>query len=91
MDAPLSPLGPPARSNTMRSFLGAPPVVEPEYSQQLCQVKALYDYEGGAGELSFYVGDIMDVTAYDDDNSGWWTATLRGQSGVIPSTYVELL
>jgi len=40
-------------------------------------------------ELSFKVGDVLQITKQDD--SGWWEATLNGKSGVIPANYVELL
>uniref|UniRef100_H2YPF9 Uncharacterized protein n=1 Tax=Ciona savignyi TaxID=51511 RepID=H2YPF9_CIOSA len=37
------------------------------------------------GDLSFDVGDVIDVTSTDGE---WWTGSLRGKSGIFPANYV---
>ncbi|CEP09015.1 hypothetical protein [Parasitella parasitica] len=52
-------------------------------------VKALYDFEAvNAEELNIRQGDIIIVTKKDD--SGWWEGTLKGQTGIFPSNYVDV-
>ncbi|KNC53673.1 uncharacterized protein AMSG_01384 [Thecamonas trahens ATCC 50062] len=53
------------------------------------RVRALYDYEGEEGDLSFRAGDIIDVTGKDED--GWWIGIQDGVEGLVPSNYVEVL
>ncbi|XP_075064552.1 hematopoietic lineage cell-specific protein-like isoform X2 [Mixophyes fleayi] len=51
---------------------------------------ALYDYEGGGNdEISFEPQDIItDIEMLDE---GWWTGSCRGQRGLFPANYVELV
>jgi len=51
--------------------------------------KALYDYQGdpASGALAFRAGDVMELVASSDAN--WWTAVVRGQTGIVPANYVE--
>jgi len=57
---------------------------------QKVQVKCLYDYTATCDtELSFKEGDVLSVT--EQDESGWWYAEIRGQSGFVPNNYVELV
>ncbi|KAL7752849.1 ESCRT-0 subunit protein hse1 [Sorochytrium milnesiophthora] len=62
--------------------------VEPARTKVLFRVKGLYDFPGtDRGELPFRTGDIIGVT--DCDYQDWWMGELRGQTGLIPSNYVE--
>ncbi|KAJ5069114.1 hypothetical protein M0811_11870 [Anaeramoeba ignava] len=54
-----------------------------------------YDYEAGEdGELNFSAGQVIIVTAVDD-NSGWWTGYLESDTtytqGLFPGNYVHLV
>jgi len=52
-----------------------------------CQ--ALYQFNAShPHELSFNVGDVLNVL---DGNGAWWKAELRGQQGMIPSNYVQMI
>ena len=50
-------------------------------------VKALYDYAGGDGELSFKENDVITVVSKGAD--GWWEGLLNGKTGVFPSNYTD--
>ncbi|RXN10321.1 endophilin-A2-like isoform X2 [Labeo rohita] len=71
----------------------SPPAAPPSYSsaatdQPCC--KALYDFEPeNDGELGFYEGDVITLTNQIDEN--WFEGTLRGQSGLFPCNYVEVM
>ncbi|XP_063782693.1 src substrate cortactin-like [Pseudophryne corroboree] len=51
---------------------------------------ALYDYEGGGDdEISFEPQELItDIEMLDE---GWWTGSCRGQRGLFPANYVELV
>lgn len=49
--------------------------------------KALYSYTAQqSDELSFAEGDSVYVS--DQSETGWWRATIKGKSGLVPSNYV---
>lgn len=51
-------------------------------------VKALYDFTGSADELSFKAGaEIVVLNEVLDD---WWMGELEGQTGLFPTSYVEV-
>jgi len=50
-------------------------------------VKALFDFEGEKGELSFKKGDELAIL--NSDGKEWWTAALNGQCGRIPRSYTS--
>eukprot|EP00033_Pygsuia_biforma_P000630 GCRY01000743.1.p1 GENE.GCRY01000743.1~~GCRY01000743.1.p1 ORF type:complete len:281 (+),score=59.24 GCRY01000743.1:172-1014(+) len=51
-------------------------------------VRGLYDYEpADETELAFFAGDVINVFIRHAD--GWLEGTLNGQSGLVPSSYVE--
>ena len=43
-----------------------------------------------AREISFKVGDVINVTKRDD-KSGMWTGEIRGQIGLFPATHVSIV
>ncbi|CAL8133119.1 unnamed protein product [Orchesella dallaii] len=55
--------------------------------------RALYTNRPEAkNELFFRKGDILTVIEYDHDGQpGWWLCALRGQRGICPSNYLEVL
>jgi len=54
------------------------------------QAKGLYDYTATCDtELSFKAGDTLTIT--EQDNSGWWYASLNGYVGYVPKNYVQLV
>ncbi|KAJ3223377.1 Unconventional myosin-Ie [Chytriomyces hyalinus] len=64
-----------------------PPPLPP--AKKLPQCKALYDYDATeADELSFKAGDIITIVSKDE---GWWTGNLRGQKGLFPANYTEMI
>jgi len=55
------------------------------------QAKAKFDYAAqNSNELSFAQGVVMTITK-KDPVSGWWTATFNGQTGLVPSNYLEVI
>ena len=54
------------------------------------RVKALYDFSPSEpSELPFRRGDIISVL--DSVYKDWWRGSLRGQTGIFPVNYVEIL
>jgi signal transducing adaptor molecule len=54
------------------------------------RVRALFDFQPSEpGELQFRRGDVIAVleSVYKD----WWKGSLRGQTGIFPLNYVEIL
>lgn len=59
----------------------------------LLQVHALYDFEAqhGTGELAITAGEILTVTR-TDVGEGWWEGcNSKGETGLFPEAYVEVL
>ncbi|KAF8622263.1 hypothetical protein AX15_007140 [Amanita polypyramis BW_CC] len=58
-------------------------------SQQKKLVRALKDFQGESDELSFKAGDkIVVINEVLDE---WWLGSLNNQTGLFPTTYVEVL
>ncbi|XP_017088354.2 sorting nexin lst-4 [Drosophila bipectinata] len=56
-------------------------------------VRAMYDFSGepGSSELSIVTGEVLSVTR-SDVGEGWWEGkNVRGQVGLFPAAYVEVL
>ncbi|XP_056109423.1 SH3-domain GRB2-like 1a isoform X1 [Rhinichthys klamathensis goyatoka] len=52
--------------------------------------KALYDFDPeNHGELGFNEGDVITLTNQIDEN--WYEGSLRGQAGLFPCNYVEVM
>jgi len=59
-------------------------------TQPQLQAKALWAYNEDGREpndLSFSVGDIIDILK--EDNEDWWTGRVNGKQALFPSSYVE--
>jgi len=57
------------------------------------QVRALYNFEGqaGSGELTINSNEILTVTR-QDVGEGWWEGiNSRGETGLFPAAYVEVI
>lgn len=52
-------------------------------------VRALRDFEGSPDELSFKAGDKIIVL--NEVLEEWWSGSLNNQTGLFPTTYVEVL
>jgi len=66
-----------------------PPFGRPAQPASYGSVVALYDYDGQQeGDLAFYAGDYIELTA-EDDGSGWMSGSLNGRFGVFPTSYVQ--
>jgi myosin-1 len=60
----------------------------PPPPKKILGLKALYAYDAAeADELSFAVGDVIELVSKDDP--GWWTGKCRGRTGIFPSNYVQ--
>ncbi|KAG8926158.1 hypothetical protein FRC02_009174 [Tulasnella sp. 418] len=69
-----------------------PPPVKPKPAPKpaVVYVTALYDFEAQAeGDLSFRVGDKIELIERSDSAEDWWTGKLNGQQGVFPGNYVQ--
>ncbi|XP_056109424.1 SH3-domain GRB2-like 1a isoform X2 [Rhinichthys klamathensis goyatoka] len=70
-----------------------PSAASPSYpsaaTDQPC-CKALYDFDPeNHGELGFNEGDVITLTNQIDEN--WYEGSLRGQAGLFPCNYVEVM
>lgn len=68
-----------------------PPLQKPQTTAAtVSRVKALYDFSPSEpSELPFRRGDIISVL--DSVYKDWWRGSLRGQTGIFPVNYVEIL
>ncbi|XP_075300393.1 unconventional myosin-If isoform X2 [Opisthocomus hoazin] len=74
------------RSLSQRPPPAGRPKPQPKAAVPRC--RALYQYIGqDVDELSFNVGDIIDVLL--EDISGWWKGRLHGKEGLFPGNYVQ--
>lgn len=69
----------------------AAPIQKPQTTAAtVSRVKALYDFSPSEpSELPFRRGDIISVL--DSVYKDWWRGSLRGQTGIFPVNYVEIL
>lgn len=52
---------------------------------------ALYDFAAQAeGDLSFNVGDRIQIIERSDSQDDWWTGKVNGVSGSFPGSYTQL-
>lgn len=104
-DAPAQSNGPSSSSNAAYSSApsgsapaaapstAAAPAPAPEAAgpaKPPSRVRALYDFAPTeVGELSFQKGDVIRVL--DSVYEHWWRGELRGEAGIFPVNYVEIL
>jgi len=51
---------------------------------------ALYDFAAQAdGDLSFNVGDRIEIVKRTQTAEDWWTGRINGREGVFPGNYVQ--
>jgi len=67
------------------------PIQKPQTTAAtVSRVRALYDFSPSeSGELPFRRGDVISVL--DSVYKDWWRGSLRGQVGIFPVNYVEIL
>jgi amphiphysin len=75
----------------------APPPVKPKPSRLSGvpapeTVTALYDYEAQAeGDLSFSMGDEIEIVTRSDNVNEWWIGKAHGKQGQFPGSFSNLL
>ncbi len=81
--------GPAAAQASSPSAATATPAANP-HGLAASRVRALYDFQPSeAGELAFQKGDVIRVL--DSIYDHWWRGELRGEAGIFPVNYVEIL
>ncbi|KZV74772.1 BAR-domain-containing protein [Peniophora sp. CONT] len=93
------PYQPPAAGNVAAAAAAAgkrapppPPPLKPKPSAApaVQYVVALYDFAAQAdGDLSFNVGDRIEIVEKTQSQEDWWTGRVNGQQGVFPGNYVQ--
>lgn len=67
------------------------PVVQGSGKSGVEYCVATYDYAGQAqGDLTFKIGDVIEIVQRTSDPNGWWKGKLKGTEGVFPGTYVHM-
>uniref|UniRef100_A0A0W0F9Y5 BAR-domain-containing protein n=1 Tax=Moniliophthora roreri TaxID=221103 RepID=A0A0W0F9Y5_MONRR len=96
--APPPPYSPSGAGSSAASAVAAkkapppPPPLKPKPSlvPKPKFVVALYDFQAQAeGDLSFNVGDRIEIVEKTASAEDWWTGRLNGQQGVFPGNYVQ--
>jgi hypothetical protein len=67
----------------------SPRIMRPLSLRKKRIVRALQDFNGSPGELTFKTGD--EITVLTEVVDGWWMGELRRQQGLFPSAVVEAL
>lgn len=67
------------------------PIV-PQQQQVRQRARAIYPYKPhNDDELAMEVGDIIDIIDKEIEDAGWWKGELRGNIGVFPDNFVEII
>ncbi|KAJ4485759.1 hypothetical protein J3R30DRAFT_1404979 [Lentinula aciculospora] len=66
-----------------------PRMLRPPSLQGKKVMRALYDFDGAADELSFKVGD--EIIVVNEVLDGWWMGELYGKQGLFPTPYTEVV
>ncbi|KAK0555169.1 hypothetical protein OC845_000305 [Tilletia horrida] len=80
----------PAAATTAGASTGTAATAASSSTPTVSRVRALYDFKPSeSGELGFQKGDVIRVlyAVYDH----WWRGELRGDIGIFPVNYVEIL
>jgi len=65
------------------------PMGQPPVPARVPQAKALWDFQGQPGELSFRAGEMINVHTSQGE---WWTGEIPGRgSGSFPHNYVQMV
>ncbi|XP_043276808.1 SH3 domain-containing kinase-binding protein 1 [Venturia canescens] len=78
----------------LRGAIGVFPsnFVSPPASEEKELCKVLFPYEAAnEDELTLVEGDIITLVSRDAPDRGWWKGELRGQFGLFPDNFVEIL
>ncbi|KAF5326169.1 hypothetical protein D9611_000817 [Ephemerocybe angulata] len=67
--------------------LAPPRILKPRSLQDKKTVKALYDFNGSADELTFRAG--TDIKVLNEVVDGWWMGEIDGKKGLFPTSYVS--
>ncbi|KAJ7226087.1 hypothetical protein GGX14DRAFT_423794 [Mycena pura] len=80
-----------ATAATKRAPPPPPPLKsKPKVAPKVQYVVALYDFQAQAdGDLSFNVGDRIEVVERAKSAEDWWTGRVNGRQGVFPGNYVQ--
>ncbi|KAF8633952.1 hypothetical protein AX15_001134 [Amanita polypyramis BW_CC] len=76
---------------TKRAPPPPPPLkLKPKPASSVKYVVALYDFAAQTeGDLSFSVGDRIELLERTASTEDWWTGRLNGKQGVFPGNYVQ--
>jgi len=84
-----------------RSFsLAEPPYITPKPElmtpllphEGVARAIALYNFQAvESGDLSFSKGDVITVTKKSNSSDDWWTGKLKGEEGIFPANFVEVV
>ncbi|KAI4871752.1 hypothetical protein NFI96_029493 [Prochilodus magdalenae] len=81
---------PPAYSSAAPSLPNRPSLRQKRQSTEQPCCKALYDFDPeNEGEIGFSEGDIITLVHQIDEN--WFEGSFRGQQGIFPCNYVEVV
>ncbi|XP_058796533.1 CD2-associated protein-like isoform X2 [Phymastichus coffea] len=83
------------RTGVFPSNFVAPPVpeeAERQHKEKKEFCKVLFPYEAANDdELTIVEGDIITLLSKDAPDKGWWKGELKGQIGLFPDNFVELI
>jgi amphiphysin len=81
------------RSSSLASAASAkkpPPPPKPSALSKREHVVALYDYTAQAeGDLTFKVGDRIEIVKKGEEGNEWWIGKLKGVEGQFPANYAK--
>lgn len=88
MNGSVNNIKPTAQPNAKAVF---PPPPPPQTSQGRKDfVVAMYNFDGQEeGDLSFKVGDRIEVIKKTENKEDWWTGKINGKEGIFPANYVK--
>ncbi|KAF4622956.1 hypothetical protein D9613_002181 [Agrocybe pediades] len=60
--------------------------------QSTIHAVALYDFTAVQdGDISFRQGDVIEIIQKSESTDDWWTGRSKGQQGIFPANFFELL
>lgn len=69
------------------STTGVPRILNPPSLRDKKTVKAMYDFNGSADELTFRAG--TEIKVLNEVVEGWWMGEIDGKKGLFPTSYVS--